>query len=253
MGRGRNQRRGDDDTMVSKAMSKVLRHSAQEEGLKIDSRGYVDMRELIQYLRQRGLQNINEERIQKIVAGNDKQRFQILEEKHHSFIRATQGHTMKCVATEDLLTKITGPGQYPVVVHGTFSKFWPLIEAGGLKRMTRNHIHFAPGLPKEEGVVSGMRAACDIIIEIDLPHAMKDGIDFYISDNNVILTEGLEGVLPPKYFRRVSKRNGGVILEREAMKVEVEVKPEGGQQERHEVEEKQESKPSPTHKEEDLE
>ena len=60
MGKGKNPRKIDEDTMASKAMSKVLRHSAQEEGLKIDSRGYVDLRELIQYLRQRGLQNINE-------------------------------------------------------------------------------------------------------------------------------------------------------------------------------------------------
>jgi 2'-phosphotransferase len=42
--------------------------------------------------------------------------------------------------------------------------------------MTRNHIHFAPGLPKEEGVISGMRQSCDVIIEIDLSAAIKDGI-----------------------------------------------------------------------------
>ncbi len=77
---------------------------------------------------------------------------------------------------------------FPVVIHGTFSKFWPLIKAEGLKRMTRNHIHFAPGMPKEEGVVSGMRGTCNIIIEIDLEAAMKDNIKFYISSNNVILT-----------------------------------------------------------------
>lgn len=34
--------------------------------------------------------------------------------------------------------------------------------------MSRNHIHFAPGMPKEEGVVSGMRGSCDLIIQIDL-------------------------------------------------------------------------------------
>jgi 2'-phosphotransferase len=42
--------------------------------------------------------------------------------------------------------------------------------------MGRNHIHFAPGMPKEEGVISGMRSSCDIIIEIDMEAAMKDGI-----------------------------------------------------------------------------
>lgn len=95
---------------------------------------------------------------------------------------------MKIVNTEELLTKITDPSLYPTVVHGTFSKFWGLIKEEGLKRMTRNHIHFAPGLPKEEGVVSGMRNSCDTIIQIDLAAAMKDGIEFFISSNNVILT-----------------------------------------------------------------
>ena len=40
-----------------------------------------------------------------------------------------------------------------------------------------------------------MRTSCDIIIEIDMEAAIKDGIPFYISSNNVILTEGLEGLL----------------------------------------------------------
>jgi 2'-phosphotransferase len=75
---------------------------------------------------------------------------------------------MKEVNTEELLTKITDPTLYPYVIHGTFTKFWGSIKAKGLNRMARNHIHFAPGLPKEEGVVSGMRGNCDVIIQIDL-------------------------------------------------------------------------------------
>lgn len=118
---------------------------------------------------------------------------------------------MKIVNTEDLLTKIEDPSLYPVVIHGTFTKFWGLIKPEGLKRMTRNHIHFAPGLPKEEGVISGMRGSCDVIIEIDMEQAIKDGIPFYISTNNVILTEGIDGLLPAKYFKRVTKKDGTVI------------------------------------------
>jgi 2'-phosphotransferase len=83
---------------------------------------------------------------------------------------------MKIVNTEELLTKITDPSLYQTVIHGTFTKFWGLIKEGGLKRITRNHIHFAPGMPKGEGVISGMRSSCDIIIEIDMAAAMKDGI-----------------------------------------------------------------------------
>jgi 2'-phosphotransferase len=43
--------------------------------------------------------------------------------------------------------------------------------------------------------------------------AMKDGIAFYISSNNVILTEGVDGLIATKYFRRVFKKDGTPILE----------------------------------------
>ena len=33
--------------------------------------------------------------------------------------------------------------------------------------------------------------------------AMKDGIKFFKSTNNVILTEGINGILPTKYFKSV--------------------------------------------------
>jgi len=119
---------------------------------------------------------------------------------------------MKIVSTEELLTKIEDPTLYPVVIHGTFLKFWHLIKAEGLKRMSRNHIHFAPGLPKEEGVISGMRGSCDIIVQIDMEAAIKDGIPFYISSNNVILTEGVDGLLAAKYFKKVFKKDGTSLL-----------------------------------------
>lgn len=84
--------------------------------------------------------------------------------------------------------------------------------------MSRNHIHFAPGMPKEEGVISGMRQSCDIYISIDMIEAMKDGINFYISSNNVILTEGINGVLPPKYFKSVVSKKGDDMLKKAAKK-----------------------------------
>jgi RNA:NAD 2'-phosphotransferase (TPT1/KptA family) len=89
-----------------------------------------------------------------------------------------------------------------------------------------------------------MRGSCDFIIEIDMAAAIKDGIKFFISTNNVILsfanirrafylkimivttkfrvrgrkdnhfsytnnvilTEGIDGTLPPKYFKKVTER-----------------------------------------------
>lgn len=86
--------------------------------------------------------------------------------------------------------------------------------------MSRNHIHFAPGMPKEDGVISGMRRTCDVYITIDMFAAIKDGIDFYISTNNVILTEGIDGVLPAKYFKSVVSSKGVDMLKREDKKEE---------------------------------
>jgi 2'-phosphotransferase len=49
-----------------------------------------------------------------------------------------------------------------------------------------------------------MRTSCEVMIYIDLAAAMRDGFEFYVSANNVVLCPGDEhGFLPPKYFRSV--------------------------------------------------
>ena len=65
-----------------------------------------------------------------------------------------------------------------------------------------------------------MRQSCDIYITIDMFAAIKDGIDFYISTNNVILTEGINGVLPPKYFKKVVSKKGEDMLKKGEKKEE---------------------------------
>ena len=92
-------------------------------------------------------------------------------------------------------------------MHGTYSKFWPNIKAEGLKRMNRTHVHFAPGEPGESEVISGMRGSCDILVFLDLSRALKDGLKFYKSRNNVLLCPGNEdGVILPQYFSKVINR-----------------------------------------------
>lgn len=71
--------------------------------------------------------------------------------------------------------------------------------------MNRNHMHLAIGLPGN-GVISGMRTSCEIVIEINMTKAMhgEHKIPFFISTNKVVLAEGLEdGSLPTAYFRYV--------------------------------------------------
>lgn len=148
-------------------------------------------------------------------------------------IRANQGHSIK-VDNEGLLTPITlEAGNVPkTVIHGTDERAWNLIlKSGGLQRMGRNHIHFASGLPagfkslavdtasteeKEAApVISGMRKNSSILIYIDINAALAAGIEFHVSENGVILTEGEEkGFLSHEFFKRVEsrKQGGGVLM-----------------------------------------
>lgn len=78
---------------------------------------------------------------------------------------------------------IEEPSQYPVVVHGTYMEAWSGIKGKGLLRMTRNYIHFAPGLFGEDEVKSGnfcifflmaqgMRKNCEVAIYVDIAKAI---------------------------------------------------------------------------------
>mmetsp|Transcript_23438 Transcript_23438/g.23184 ORF Transcript_23438/g.23184 Transcript_23438/m.23184 type:complete len:278 (+) Transcript_23438:221-1054(+) len=132
-----------------------------------------------------------------------KKRFDLAEIDGMQWIRANQGHTINIVKDEDLLTEITDPSMYPVVVHGTDKKSWLTIMKRGLYRMRRNHIHFATGFPENGQVISGARSNCTVFIDIDIGRAMQDGVKFFISSNSVVLTSGIKGFLSPKYFKKI--------------------------------------------------
>ncbi|XP_072102160.1 tRNA 2'-phosphotransferase 1-like isoform X3 [Mobula birostris] len=144
--------------------------------------------------------------VQRVVDTNDKRRFTLHTDPATGSlkIRANQGHTLQVEELE--LTPISlGGGNLPAqAVHGTYLRHWPLIKAQGLRRQSRQHIHLAPGLPEDDSIISGMRSSCELAIFVELEKALNDGIPFYLSTNQVILTPGNEdGVLPPKYFQKV--------------------------------------------------
>mmetsp|Transcript_10938 Transcript_10938/g.13203 ORF Transcript_10938/g.13203 Transcript_10938/m.13203 type:complete len:190 (-) Transcript_10938:7-576(-) len=111
---------------------------------------------------------------------------------------------MKEVKDEYLLEVITDPTTVTDCVHGTYLVHWPFIKRQGLSKVARNHIHLAPGLP-EDGKIRGMRSTAELFLYIDVPAAMQDGMVFYRSKNEVILTQGLEGWLPVKYIMKAVK------------------------------------------------
>jgi len=103
-----------------------------------------------------------------------------------------------------------------VVLHGTFYLHLENILVNGLHKMSRTHIHFTSRWPEDAKVISGMRADCDVVIELDAKRAMAEDptIKFYRSQNEVILSPGSskedsENAIPRRFFKRVVDRASG--------------------------------------------
>jgi len=196
---------------LSKSMSKLLRHTAGQQGVAMEKDGSVAV---IDILKLKNFSRYSKDDILNVVQTNDKQRFELMGAEPHLRIRARQGHSKQVGSMLDdakLLTPLTEAP--PVCVHGTYVEAWEIIKTQGLKRMNRQHIHFTDLKEKEgQDKVSGFRANAQVLIYLDAALAMADGIVFFVSSNGVILTEGIDGCVPPKYFKRVTTRDGRDLL-----------------------------------------
>ncbi|XP_052701513.1 uncharacterized protein LOC128178411 isoform X2 [Crassostrea angulata] len=200
----------DEDPVVflSKKLSFILRHGAEKMGFKMMPGGFLWVDEI---LRRNEYRDFTVEDIKHIVETNDKQRFSLADENGRLKIRANQGHSVEVDGLE--LTPITDPSEAPEVIHGTYLKSWDIIKNQGLNKMGRNHIHFAAGEPGENGVISGMRSSCEVIIKLNMEKALKDGLKFFRSANNVILSPGdADGFIRPCYFDSAFQRYPRGIL-----------------------------------------
>ena len=172
---------------TARFLTSVLRHRAHEHGLVMAADGSVAVFDLLKLPR---LASVTIDDIKTIVATCDKQRFALLAGDDGTLrIRANQGHSAT-LALDDtaMMTPIIDAASAPVAVHGTFSAALPAIrESGCLKRMTRRHVHFATGLPSDGGVISGMRAKCDVWCFLDVSAALAAGLKLFRSANGVIL------------------------------------------------------------------
>jgi 2'-phosphotransferase len=204
-----------DKVAISKQFSKILRHTASEiPELSIRADGYVELKSILAlpFFVQN---NVDERFVRAMVEADSKTRFSLLQKGNRLYIRANQGHSERVargIDTDSLHEFIESADEIPKVVHGTNLGAWEHIKHEGLKRMSRSHIHFAPGILGDEGVRSGMRASAYIHIYVNAAKAMSEGIRFYRSANNVILSDGIDGVIDPRYFSRVVDSRSGTVL-----------------------------------------
>jgi 2'-phosphotransferase len=186
---------------LSKTMSWALRHGVDKLGLTMDDQGYVLLNDL---LKKKEMMNVTVDEVKTVVMTNDKQRFSLLVKDSETYIRANQGHSRHIgeqIDDDKACIKIIEP--LTTCIHGTTNEAWKIIKIDGLKPQSRKHIHFAKGVPSDTTVISGARGSSKVLIYIDMKMAMDDGIEFYLSANGVILSEGKDGKIDPKYFKKI--------------------------------------------------
>ncbi|KEG09998.1 phosphotransferase [Trypanosoma grayi] len=197
----------------SKSLTRILRHAADSMGIPISSAGYVCVNDLLR-CKPFCSDPAALGHIAQVVQTNDKQRFKLAyDEKHRLYIRANQGHSLEGIDPE--LRRIISAAEVPLAIHGTYHPAWSKIRACGyLSTMTRQHIHFAKGFTKSDGVISGMRGNVEVFLHLDVAKAIADGVELWESANGVILTPGIRSTkqLPLTYIEKAVDRQTGQTL-----------------------------------------
>lgn len=169
---------------TSRRISRVLRHAPQSVGLTLDRAGWVGVDDLLDALARHGAA-VTRPELEQVVAGNDKQRFEL--DPTADRIRARQGHSVEV----DLgLSPATPP---PVLFHGTPQRNVEAISREGLVRGTRHHVHLSPDRATAERV--GARRGRSVVLEVDAAAMADAGHTFYVTGNGVWLTDAV----PPRY------------------------------------------------------
>lgn len=173
---------------MSKFLSYVLRHHPELINLALDENGWANVDELITKSKRDSYEGITFEELDEIVQTNAKKRFAFNEDK--TKIRASQGHSI------DINLALI-PQQPPeFLYHGTAQSNIESILEKGIEKRSRQHVHLSQD--KETATNVGMRHGKPIILTIRTQKMFEDGIEFYLSDNQVWLTDHVD----PKYISK---------------------------------------------------
>jgi putative RNA 2'-phosphotransferase len=173
-------------THISKLLSKILRHQPDLIGIQLDENGWVEVSTLLQNLEKYQTQ-ISFEQLKEVVDTNSKKRFSFNDD--FSKIRANQGHSIEV----DLALQTQTPPD--ILYHGTVEKNLDSIFEKGLSKMNRHHVHLSADTETAQKV--GMRHGKPIIFTIESKKMYDQGYVFYLSENQVWLTDNV----PSEFIR----------------------------------------------------
>lgn len=165
---------------VSKFISLVLRHKPELINSKLDKFGWMNVDELIKGI-QKQKPDFTMKDLEDIVTTDKKTRYKFNPNK--TKIRANQGHSV------DVHIEMNKPVEPPeFIYHGTSSRFMDKIREDGICSMNRLYVHLS--LDKETAVSVGKRHGGNLVVlQVDVHRMIKDGYEFFISDNGVYLVD----------------------------------------------------------------
>ena len=189
---GKNKTMDDNQVKyISKKMSYALRHNPDKYGIKLDEKGFTDLKIFLHAMNamHHFEPPLTRERIQYVMDHSDKQRFEMTTTK----IRALYGHSFPMMIRKEQ----TNPPD--ILYHGTAHRFLESIKQKGLQPMSRQYVHLSADLETARQV--GLRRDPNpAILQVDAALASADGIRFYIGNDKVWLSDPI----PPKYIRILS-------------------------------------------------
>lgn len=159
---------------MGKQLSFLLRHDSEafSNGL-IDKHGWRKVSELVKD------HKYTKDLLDDIVKTNNKQRYEYNEDE--TLIRARQGHSINVDVN---LSESTPPD---ILYHGTATRFLDSILEKGIVKGNRLHVHLSKD--EETATTIGARHGKPYVLKIDAKKMHEDGIKFYLSNNNVWLTD----------------------------------------------------------------
>ena len=215
--------RSDRDCIISKLLSRILRHDATRLGLMMNQAGYVWLRDVLELPPVLALELTTED-IKRVVWGDSKQRFSLVPEAVPILIRAQHGHSLAAARDAWLMMPLLRfDGTYfddlpSVCVHGIYLRHLAgilrdgLLAGGSAGVARRRHVHFSPYPPGDRRANSMLRHDCEAAVWVNLIDALTAQVPFFRAENGMICCPGVDGVISAAFIQMVTEIPGGTVL-----------------------------------------
>jgi putative RNA 2'-phosphotransferase len=176
-----------DFTVLSKVVTRILRHEPWVYELELDDAGWVPVDELLAALRTVKVEwsSIDEADIAEMISRSEKKRHEVREKK----IRALYGHSVPKMLSRER----ADPPEF--LYHGTSPSAAMLIKGDALRPMGRQYVHLSVDVDTANEV--GRRKAPNpVLLVVNAASAHEAGVAFYRGNDHVWLAD----TIPAKFI-----------------------------------------------------